>query len=126
MTRPRVRLRAGGNPQNAKADGDASVPAYIAAMPGWKRDTGIRLDALVGQQVPFVQQAVKWNPPFYGLEGQGWFLGLHVFTRYVKETFSATLYTSVTESPIPTLASAYNCITRLVATQVPEQAGNPD
>jgi hypothetical protein len=80
-------LLAGGNPQIAKADGDAPVQAYIAAMPGWKRDVGRRLDALIVRNVPKVRKAVKWNSPFYGIEGQGWFLGLHVFTHYVKVTF---------------------------------------
>ena len=85
--RPRVKLLAGGNPQIAKADGDAPVQAYLAAMPGWKRDLGARLDALVVRLVPDVQKAVKWNSPFYGVAGQGWFLGFHVFTGYVKVTF---------------------------------------
>ena len=80
-------LLAGGNPQIAKADGDAPVQAYIAAMPGWKRDIGRRLDALVAQTVPDVRKAVKWNSPFYGLEGQGWFLSYHCFTKYVKVSF---------------------------------------
>src|SRR6478736_6208886 len=80
-------LLAGGNPQIAKADGDAPVQAYIAAMPGWKRDVGRRLDALIVRTVPGVRKAVKWNTPFYGVEGQGWFLGLHVFTKYVKVAF---------------------------------------
>ena len=80
-------LLAGGNPQIAKADGDAAVQAYIAAMPGWKRDVGRRLDALIVRNVPNVCKAVKWNSPFYGIEGQGWFLGFHVFTHYVKVTF---------------------------------------
>ena len=80
-------LLAGGNPQIAKAEGDAAVQAYIAAMPGWKRDVGRRLDALVEQTVPGVHKAVKWNSPFYGVKGQGWFLAFHVFTRYVKVTF---------------------------------------
>ena len=82
-----VRLLSGGNPQIEKADGDAPVEAYIAAMPGWKRDRGTRIDALIARTVPHVRKAVKWNSPFYGLEGQGWFLSLHVFTRYVKVTF---------------------------------------
>src|SRR5687767_11245435 len=82
-----VVLLAGGNPQIAKADGDAPVQAYIAAMPGWKRDIGKRLDALIVRTVPNVRKAVKWNSPFYGIEGQGWFLGFHVFTNYVKVTF---------------------------------------
>ena len=81
------KLLSGGNPQIAKADGDAPVQAYIAAMPGWKRDVGRRLDALVTRAVPGVRKAVKWNSPFYGVIGQGWFLSFHVFTRYVKVTF---------------------------------------
>ena len=80
-------LLAGGNPQIAKADGDAPVQAYIAAMPGWKRDVGRRLDALIVRTVPGVRKAVKWNSPFYGIEGQGWFLGFHCFTKYVKVAF---------------------------------------
>jgi hypothetical protein len=81
------KLLAGGNPQIAKADGDAPVQAYIAAMPGWKRDVGRRLDALVVRTVPEVRKAVKWNSPFYGVEGQGWFLSFHCFTKYVKVSF---------------------------------------
>ena len=80
-------LLSGGNPQIAKADGDAPVQAYIAAMPGWKRQVGERLDALIVRTVPGVTKAVKWNSPLYGVEGQGWFLSFHVFTRYVKVTF---------------------------------------
>jgi hypothetical protein len=83
----RVALLAGGNPQIAKADGDAPVQAYIAAMPGWKRELGKQLDALITRSVPGVRKAVKWNSPFYGIEGQGWFVSFHVFTRYVKVTF---------------------------------------
>jgi hypothetical protein len=82
-----VVLLSGGNPQIAKAEGDAPVQAYIAAMPGWKRDVGKRLDALIVRNVPGVRKAVKWNSPFYGIEGRGWFLSFHVFTRYVKVTF---------------------------------------
>lgn len=82
-----VKLLSGGNPQIAKADGDAPVKAYILAMPGWKRDVGRRLDALITRNVPNVRKAVKWNSPFYGIEDQGWFLSFHVFTRYVKVTF---------------------------------------
>ena len=80
-------LLAGGNPQIAKADGDAPVQAYIAAMPGWKRDVGRRLDALIVRTVPGVRKAVKWNSPFYGIDGQGWLLSFHCFTRYVKVAF---------------------------------------
>ena len=82
-----LKLLTGGNPQIAKADGDAPVQAYIAGMPGWKSDFGRRLDALIVRNVPNVRKAVKWNSPFYGIEGQGWFLSFHVFTRYVKVTF---------------------------------------
>ena len=81
------RLLSGGNPQIAKADGNAPVQAYIAAMPEWKRAVGKRLDALVEKLVPDVKKAVKWNSPFYGREGMGWFLSFHVFARYVKVTF---------------------------------------
>ena len=82
-----VKLLSGGNPQIAKAEGDAPVQAYIAAMPGWKRAVGKRLDALIVRNVPNVLKAVKWNSPMYGIEGRGWFLGFHVFTHYVKVTF---------------------------------------
>ena len=82
-----VVLLSGGNPQIAKADGDAPVQAYIAAMPGWKSDVGRRLDALIVDIVPDVRKAVRWNSPFYGVDGAGWFLSYHVFTRYVKVTF---------------------------------------
>jgi hypothetical protein len=80
-------LLAGGNPQIAKADGDAPVQAYIAVMPGWKSDVGRRLDALIVRTVPGVHKAVKWNSPFYGIEGQGWFLSFHCFTKYIKVAF---------------------------------------
>src|SRR5688572_999874 len=80
-------LLAGGNPQIAKAEGEAPVRAYIAAMPGWKSAVGRRLDALIVRTVPGVRKAVKWNSPFYGVEGRGWFLSFHVFTRYIKVTF---------------------------------------
>ncbi len=80
-------LLSGGNPQIAKADGDAPVQAFIAAMPGWKQDVGRRLDALVTRTVPGVRKAVRWNTPFYGLEGRGWFLGYHCITKYVKVAF---------------------------------------
>ncbi len=82
-----VKRLSGGNPQIAKADGDAPVQAYIAGMPGWKSDVGRWLDALIVGNVPNVRKAVKWNSPFYGIEGQGWFLSFHVFTHYVKVTF---------------------------------------
>ena len=80
-------LLAGGNPQIAKAEGDSPVKTYIAAMPGWKRGVGRRLDAVITRTVPGVRKAVKWNSPFYGIEGNGWFLSFHCFTRYIKVTF---------------------------------------
>ena len=83
----RVKLLSGGNPQIAKGYGDAPVQAYIAAMPGWKREVGRRLDALIEAALPGVHKAVKWNSPFYGIEGQGWFLGVHCFTKYIKVAF---------------------------------------
>ena len=98
-----VKLLSGGNPQIAKADGDAPVQAYIAAMPGWKRDLGKRLDALIVRNVPGVRKAVKWNSPFYGIEGQGWFLSFHVFTRYVKVTF----FNGSSLQPVPPGASKH-------------------
>ncbi len=94
-------LLAGGNPQIAKGDGDAPVQAYIAAMPGWKRDVGRRLDALIVGAVPGVHKAVKWNSPLYGVEGQGWFLGVHVFTNYVKVAF----FRGASLHPVPPGAS---------------------
>ncbi|MHB1298375.1 MAG: DUF1801 domain-containing protein [Gemmatimonadaceae bacterium] len=88
-TKTKVVLLSGGNPQIAKADGDAPVQAYIAAMPGWKRDIGKHLDALIVRTLSKkkLRKAVKWNTPLYGIEDQGWFLGFHTFTRYVKVTF---------------------------------------
>lgn len=80
-------LLSGGNPQIAKGDGDAPVQAYIAAMPGWKSEIGRRLDELIVRTVPDVHKAVKWNSPFYGFEGQGWFVSYHCFTKYIKLTF---------------------------------------
>ena len=80
-------LLSGGNPQIPKGEGDAPVQAYIAAMPGWKSEAGRRLDALIARTVPGVRKAVKWNSPFYGVEGQGWFLSFHCYTNYIKLTF---------------------------------------
>jgi hypothetical protein len=86
-TPARPKLLAGGNPQIAKGDGDAPVQAYIAAMPGWKRAAGERLDALIERTLPGVRKAVKWNSPFYGAPGQGWFLSFHVYSKYIKVLF---------------------------------------
>lgn len=80
-------LLSGGNPQIPKGDGDTPVQAYIAAMPDWKQDVGRHLDNLIGRTVPSVSKAVRWNSPFYGIEGNGWFLSFHCFTKYIKITF---------------------------------------
>ena len=101
-TKP-VKLLTGGNPQIAKADGDAPVQAYIAAMPGWKSDVGHRLDALIVGAVPDVYKAVKWNSPFYGIEGQGWFLSFHCFTKYIKVAF----FRGASLRPVPPGASKH-------------------
>jgi len=95
-------LLAGGNPQIAKADGDAPVQAYIAATPGWKRDVARRLDTLIVRTVPNVRKAVKWNSPLYGIEGQGWFLSLHCYTKYLKVAF----FRGTSLRPLPPGASA--------------------
>ena len=94
-------LLSGGNPQIAKGYGDGPVKAYIAAMPGWKSDVGRRLDALIEKTVPDVQKAVKWNSPFYGIEGDGWFLSYHCFAKYVKLTF----FRGTSLDPVPPVAS---------------------
>lgn len=95
------KLLSGGNPQIAKAYGDAPVQAYIAAMPGWKRQMGARLDALITRAVPSVRKAVKWNSPFYGVEDGVWFLSFHVFARYVKVAF----FRGASLRPVPPGAS---------------------
>lgn len=98
-----VQLLSGGNPRIAKADGDAPVQAYIAAMPGWKREVGHWLDALIVETVPHARKAVKWNSPFYGVDGQGWFLSFHCFTKYVKVTF----FRGASLQPLPPVASKH-------------------
>ena len=94
-------LLSGGNPQIAKGYGDAPVQAYIAAMPGWKSEVGRRLDVLIADAVPDVCKAVKWNSPFYGVEGQGWFLSVHCYAKYVKVAF----FRGAALSPLPPGAS---------------------
>jgi hypothetical protein len=94
-------LLAGGNPQIAKGDGDGPVQAYIAVMPGWKCEAGRRLDALIVRTVPGVRKAVKWNSPLYGVEGRGWFLGVHCFTKYVKVAF----FRGTSLRPVPPVES---------------------
>jgi len=94
-------LLSGGNPQIAKGYGDGPVQAYIAAMPGWKSDVGRRLDEIIVRIVPGVHKAVKWNSPLYGVEGQGWFLGIHCFAKYIKVAF----FRGASLSPVPPVAS---------------------
>ncbi|NMJ39979.1 DUF1801 domain-containing protein [Roseomonas sp. JC162] len=94
-------LLSGGNPQIPKGDGDAPVQAYIAAMPGWKSDIGRQLDALVTRTIPNLQKAVKWNSPLYGVEGQGFFLGVHCFAKYIKLAF----FRGADLDPMPPVAS---------------------
>jgi len=95
------KLLSGGNPQIAKADGDAPVQTFIAAMPGWKQDVGRRLDDLIVRTVPHVRKAVRWNTPFYGVEGDGWFVAFHCITKYIKVTFFA----GTSLNPIPPVES---------------------
>ena len=87
MRKAKPKLLSGGNPQISKGHGNAPVKAYIAAMPGWKSKLGRKLDRLITSTVPGVSKAVKYNSPLFGMEGQGWFLSLHVFTNYVKVAF---------------------------------------
>ena len=102
-TKPRTepKLLSGGNPQIAKADGDAPVRAYIAAMPGWKSEVGRQLDALITRAVPDVKKAVKWNSPLYGVDGRGWFVGVHCFAKYIKIAF----FNGTTLTPMPPVES---------------------
>ena len=97
------KLLSGGNPQIPKGDGDAPVQAYLAAMPGWKRDVGRYLDTLIERNVPVVRKAVRWNTPFYGIEDQGWFLAYHCFTKYVKVTF----LNGASLRPVPPVSSRH-------------------
>ncbi len=100
---PKPKLLSGGNPQIPKGDGDAPVQAYIAAMPGWKGDVGRRLDALITRTVPNVRKAVRWNSPFYGVDGQGWFLSFHCFDKYVK----VTVHNGASLKPLPPIESKH-------------------
>lgn len=94
-------LLSGGNPQIAKGYGDAPVQEYIAAMPGWKRDVGRRIDAIIVQTIPGVEKAVKWNTPFYGVEKGNWFLGFHCITKYIKVAF----FRGTSLTPMPPIES---------------------
>ncbi len=95
-------LLSGGNPQIAKADGDAAVQAYITSMPGWKREVGRRLDEIISKSVPKARKAVRWNTPFYGIEDNGWFVGFHCITKYVK----VALFNGASLSPLPPVKSS--------------------
>lgn len=96
-----TKLLAGGNPQNARGDGDAPVRSYLEALPGWKRDVGHRLDALIRRAVPEVSRAVRWNSPFYGIKGRGWFLAFHCLSSYLKVAF----FNGASLRPMPPVAS---------------------
>ncbi len=96
-----VKLLSGGNPQIAKADGDAPVQTYIAAMPGWKGDVGRRLDAIIERTVPNVRKGVRWNTPFYGIDDDGWFLAFHCITKYIKVSF----FRGTSLQPVPPVES---------------------
>ncbi len=104
--RDKPKLLSGGNPQIPKADGDAPVQAYIRAMPGWKRDVGRELDRVVVRGVPDVKKAVRWNSPFYGVEGEGWFLSFHCFTKYIKVTF----LNGTSLRPVPPIESKHQAV----------------
>src|SRR3954452_23819072 len=106
MTDQKPKLLAGGNPQIPKGDGDEPVQQYIAAMPGWKREVGRELDRLIVRSIPDVRKAVKWNSPFYGIEGGGWILNFHCFTKYVKVAF----FDGASLDPPPPVASRHGAV----------------
>jgi hypothetical protein len=95
------KLLSGGNPQIPKGDGDVPVQAYIDAMPGWKQDVGRQLDNLISRCVPNVQKAIRWNTPFYGVEGNGWFVAYHCLTKYIKVSF----FRGTSLDPVPPVES---------------------
>ncbi|QDU37086.1 hypothetical protein Mal4_13890 [Maioricimonas rarisocia] len=103
------KLLSGGNPQIPKGDGNKPVQDYIAAMPSWKHDVGRTLDELIVNTVPDVRKAVRWNTPFYGIEGRGWFLSVHCFTKYVKVTF----LNGGSLNPPPPVESKYEAVRSL-------------
>src|SRR5687767_15345201 len=96
-------LLSGGNPQIPKGDGESPVQAYLAAMPGWKREVGRRLDALIVRTVPGVRKAVRWNSPFYSVEGRGWFVSFPCITKYVKVAF----FRGTSLRPVPPVESKH-------------------
>lgn len=97
------KLLSGGNPQIPKGEGDGPVRDYLAAMPGWKRQLGERLDELITLTVPNVHKAVKWNQPFYGRPGDGWFLAFRCYTKYVQLQF----FRGTSLDPVPPKASKH-------------------
>jgi hypothetical protein len=99
------KLLSGGNPQIPKGEGDGPVQDYIAAMPDWKRAVGERLDALIVRTVPDLRKAVKWNQPFYGVEGgDGWFMAFRCYTKYVQLQF----FRGTSLDPVPPKASKHD------------------
>ncbi len=94
-------LLSGGNPQIPKGDGKDPVRAYIEAMPGWKDEVGEKLNEIILRTVPGVSMAVRWNTPFYGIDGRGWFIAFHCLTKYVKVTF----FRGVSLEPVPPVCS---------------------
>lgn len=104
MSNDEPKLLSGGNPQIPKGDGDGPVSEYLAAMPGWKQVVGKKLDEIVAREVPAVRKAVRWNTPFYGVEGQGWFLGFHCLTKYLKVSF----LNGADLSPLPPIAARHD------------------
>ena len=108
-----AKLLAGGNPQIAKGEGDAKVQEYLAALPGWKRDQGVALDTLISKTVPKVRKAVKWNSPFYGLEGKGWMVSFHAMTKYLKVAF----FDGASLDPEPPVGSTSDSVRYLHVTE---------
>lgn len=102
----KVTLLSGGNPQIAKGEGEAPIQAYIAAMPGWKSIVGQQLDQLISETVPHVRKAVKWNSPFYGVEGKGWFLSMHCYAKYIKLGF----FNGISLNPLPPGESKHKAV----------------
>jgi hypothetical protein len=102
-SKPAPKLLSGGNPQIPKGEGDEPVQAYIAAMPEWKRPLGDRLDRLIVRTVPGVHKAVKWNQPFYGNEGDGWFVAFRCFAKYVQVQF----FRGTSLDPVPPKGSKH-------------------
>lgn len=102
--RKKPKLLSGGNPQIPKGEGNGPVQDYLAAMPGWKREVGERLDGLIEHAIPDVHKAVKWNQPFYGRRDEGWFLSFRCYTNYVQVAF----FKGASLDPVPPKASKHD------------------